>query len=128
MPKNPKPVVIATEEPKALEVTLYDRTLLFYEPTTASMLDLTDLTDLGEMEQIKAMFQFLLDLLDEDDREWLDERFHDHKQRVTMTMLNQIVEAIVEAFVERPTMPPSASSPPRKRTGRASTGPVRSAG
>lgn len=128
MPKNPKPVVIQTEEPKTLDVTIYDRTLVVYEPTTSALLDMADLGELEEVAQVKGLFQFILDLLDEDDAAWLDERFHDKVRPITIGMLNKFVEAVMEAFIERPTTPPSASSPPRKRTGRASTGPVRSAG
>lgn len=128
MPQNPKPVTIEIEEPKYLDVTIYDRTLAFYEPTTAGLLDVAELGEVSEVQQAKGLFQFLLDLLSEDDAAWLDERFHDRERPISIGTLNRIVEVVMEAFIERPTLPASASTPPRKRTGRGSTGPVRSAG
>lgn len=127
MPTSKK-VVIEVEDPRTLEVLIYGRTLTFYEPNAGTLLDMAELDQTNAGALAKAAFDFLLDALEDDDREWFEKHLRSRQEPISLAMMDQITRVMVEAFVpSRPTTPPSESSPRRRPTTRGSTGPVPSA-
>lgn len=86
-------------------------------PTTGQMaLYIAD--NRGGYESVQATFQFLADVLGEEDYKLLREALHDG---VELALVMDIVNYLIEVWSARPTKSPSASSKSPKSTGRKST-------
>lgn len=119
------PIILTTPE-RARVLTTVDldgETLHAVKPKGGQMLAMARAIeglpdDLAEMKLIDSFLELCMD---EPSRDRLRERLDDPEDDFDLDTLTELMDRLKEAWADRPTGPSRSSSPPRKRTGRAST-------
>lgn len=123
-----KKVVSPLENPVAVTFSLDGEELTAYPPSAGQLAYLVasqaDSRDVSE--QMAAMIDFVDGILDENGRDMFRTRLLDRDDPFDIDDVERILEALMEEWSTRPTMPSSASSSSPASGGRRSTAKPRS--
>jgi hypothetical protein len=113
-----KPITFHIDD---LKVTAYPPTETQLALVMVAMAGADEDSDEGGAEMVREVMGFFFGLFDDDDQKALRGKMRDREHPLTVTLIGEIIEALVEEWSKRPTKSSPGSTPSRRSGGTKST-------